>query len=101
MGDEEFFILSLKWSGQSFVLNWWCPNNNGYTHFLDKAGRYTRAQVEGNPNYYNDGKNTLAVPCNVVESKAGLVTADWHVQLFREANRGAFDTTRAQGGASE
>ena len=64
-----YYILSLKWSvGDLFV--WWQSNNSGYTSNLEKAGKYSREQVGEKPDYYDNGKDTLAVPCELVEKEA-------------------------------
>lgn len=68
--SNEFYILSMKWTRGGDSLTWWAPNNNGYTIVLEHAGRYTEEQVAGNPDYYNNGYNTLAVPCDAVEAVA-------------------------------
>lgn len=70
---DLFLILSLKWS-RGGILTWWAPDDNGYVTDIDNAGRYTRAQVEKKENYYNDDRDTRAVPVrDVYEGKVGKV----------------------------
>ncbi len=57
----KYYILSLKWSKGDNV-KWWGPNNNDYTSFLENAGLYTEDQILAEPDYYNNGESTLAVP---------------------------------------
>jgi hypothetical protein len=63
---DEFYILSLKWTRSESCV-WWRPENNGYTIFLIAAGRYSKETVLSNPGYYNNGTDTRAIPCDVVE----------------------------------
>ena len=72
---DEFFILSLKWTRED-LLCWWAPKNSGYTSILTQAGRYSRADVEAMPSYYNNGTSTIAIPCAEVEKVAELVVLD-------------------------
>lgn len=58
--DKPFFILSLKHSEKDSP-TFWRPDNAGYTIFPWSAGLYSKAQVESDPGYYNDGYNTLAI----------------------------------------
>lgn len=67
--NQMYYILSLKWSkGVLFV--WWRPDDNGYVSDLDKAGKYSRKQIDEQPDYYDNGDSTLAVPCELVDKKA-------------------------------
>lgn len=70
--EPEYYILSLKYSrgAHCVVLLWWRPDNNGYTMFLEAAGRYKESEVLKSPSYYNDGEDTLAIPCADVERHA-------------------------------
>lgn len=56
----RFLILSLKWQNDQ-VLNWWRADAKGYTLRIEEAGRYSADQIAANLDYYNDGKNTLAI----------------------------------------
>lgn len=83
----EYFIAALNYSRdrdgdlRGFAY-FWRPDDNGYTQFLDSAGRYTRAQIEAHPHHYNDGENTLAVPCEAAEAVAHrAVHSDYWTEL--------------------
>jgi hypothetical protein len=76
-----YYILSLKWSS-GHILTWWQPDRNGYTFSLDEAGRYTAAEVEADRKYYDDGVETKAVPCEVVEGLTMRVVSDRHRAKF-------------------
>lgn len=61
MGENNYVILSLKHSvGKTPCF--WRPKNAGYTIYPWSAGIYTKEQVDADPNYYNDGANSLAIP---------------------------------------
>jgi len=81
---SDFYILSLKWSPYGYHLNWWGPNNIGYTIDIDRAGKYTREQVDANPSYYNDGQSTLAIPCGAVESVTHRTVLDGYFHELRK-----------------
>lgn len=40
----------------------WRPDDAGYTFSPFAAGHYTEEQVMANPDHYNNGKDTIAVP---------------------------------------
>ena len=76
---EEYFILSLKWTRGADrsigkrsdpYVTFWGPDNGGYRWALSEAGRYTADQVSANLSYYDNGFDTLAVPCDVVMGMA-------------------------------
>lgn len=69
MSAREFYILSLSHTKRiDGLLTWWGPNNSGYVFRLEWAGRYPENAIE--PSYHNDGKRTIAVPCEEVERLA-------------------------------
>lgn len=64
--EPLFYILSLKWTRKGeYALTWWRVNDKGYTDDLDTAATHTLAEITDNRNHYNDGTDTLAVPCEV------------------------------------
>lgn len=58
---KHYIILSLNHSIKTRPM-FWRENNAGYTYVPWAAGLYTEEQVKGNPKYYNDGYNTIAIP---------------------------------------
>lgn len=56
-----YIILSPK-HGTDKEPVFWRPDNSGYTTIPWAAGLYSEQQVKGNPTYYNDGYNSLAIP---------------------------------------
>lgn len=76
----NYYILSLKHSpAQGFAL-WWGPCDCGYTAELDMAGTYTEAQVNAQPDYYNNGKTTVAIP---VEKAIGVCVRQVHFKAAK------------------
>lgn len=73
MSDKLYYILSLNHSRRDHrVITWWGPSDCGHVFRLEWAGKYTAAQVEGRPHYYN-GYCTRAVPCDEADARAVLV----------------------------
>lgn len=72
-GEREYYVLSLKWTRREDCITWWRPNAAGYTWLLEHAGRYTESDVKRRAGYLNDGKSTVAIPCDVVEQFASRV----------------------------
>ena len=70
---KQFFILSLRHSPADGHALWWGPDNRGYTTNLNQAGRYTEAQVQAEPLYYNDEVNTRAIPCETIAAKVQVL----------------------------
>jgi hypothetical protein len=66
---NDFCILSLKHS-TGLVCRWWGPDNSGYVDTLDEAGHYSAATVTARLGYYNDGRNTCALPWEMAEAYA-------------------------------
>jgi hypothetical protein len=67
MGD--FYIFSLKHTNRKDPwITFWRPENKGYAWPLEWSGKYTASEIDGDPGYYNDGVDTIAVPVVNVES---------------------------------
>jgi hypothetical protein len=67
----KYYIISITHTRGEFV-TLWQPNNSGYTTYLDQAGEYSEEDVNKNPNYYNNNRETLAVPCEKLRESAKL-----------------------------
>jgi len=57
----KYVILSLK-HGTSKKACFWKADCAGYTEYPFNAGQYDEAEVKGNPGYYNNGIDTVAIP---------------------------------------
>ena len=75
---KEYFVLSVNHTTREsrFILLW-NPNNAGYCNRLHVAGRYTEEQIRGSMRYYNGGDNTIAVPCEVLQSMTVPAPDGW------------------------
>lgn len=66
---EKFYILSLKHTHErDDYITLWRANDCGYTVYLPYAGKYTIREIEESPDYYNNGRTTVAVPCSEVDA---------------------------------
>ncbi|CAM3961192.1 hypothetical protein SESI111939_10030 [Serratia silvae] len=66
--EREYFVISVGHTQRSspYILLW-AANNSGYRGRLETAGRYTESQIRKQLDYYNNGCDTVAVPCDVAE----------------------------------
>lgn len=66
MAEREFFILSVGHTTRSnpYIILW-APNDAGYRGRVETAGRYTETEVMAQLDYYNNGCDTVAIPCDV------------------------------------
>ena len=65
----NYYILSLTHNHPESLV-FWRPNNSGYTYVLDLAGKYSHEQVINKNHYYNNGKDTKAIPCHLLDEFA-------------------------------
>ena len=59
---DQYIIISLKHSTNEVTM-FWRANCLGYTCSPLNAGKYCKEVIEGHMMYYNDGLNSLAIPC--------------------------------------
>jgi hypothetical protein len=65
------------------VVLWWAPNSEGYSTFLDGAGKYTREEAEG---IVSRRGGDFMVPCAVAEaSTVRVVDIDKFKELTGES----------------
>ena len=66
--EREYFVLSVNHTdrGNPYIVLW-AANDSGYRGRVESAGRYTESQVMSQLGYYNNGCDTVAVPCDVAE----------------------------------
>ncbi|UIW10339.1 hypothetical protein [Flyfo siphovirus Tbat2_3] len=65
---REYFILSTAHTQRRDPhITLWAANNSGYRGRTTTAGRYHESQVLSNLSYYNNGAQTIAVPCDAME----------------------------------
>lgn len=67
---EQCYIVSLKHTAiHDFYITVWRPDDRGYASPLPWAGRYTVEAILAAPNYYNNGRETIAVPCSTLDTR--------------------------------
>lgn len=66
--EREYFILSTAHTqrGDPYI-TLWAADDSGYRCRCHTAGRYAESHVLSNLGYYNNGVQTVAVPCDVAE----------------------------------
>ena len=67
---KEYYILAVEKTRthhEGLTLTWWRPECSGYTIYLESAGRYSAELVKEEADYYNNGKDTIAVRCDRAE----------------------------------
>jgi hypothetical protein len=69
----DYYILSLKWTRREDCITWWQPDASGYTRVLEFAGRYSEEDVKRRASYLNNGENTVAIRCDIVDRFASRV----------------------------
>jgi len=65
----KYYILSLNHTNNEALL-WWRPNNSGYTIYIGEAGQYDSEVVKSNKSYYDNKRETAAIPCNIADEFA-------------------------------
>ncbi|MDD4972499.1 MAG: hypothetical protein PHT07_23965 [Paludibacter sp.] len=63
--ERMYYIILLP--PTSHYLYFWCQFS-GYTNDIESAGKYTESQVKSNPAHYNNGMNSLAIPCDEIKN---------------------------------
>ena len=57
----KYIILAIgRGTGKKPVF--WRSGCAGFTEYPFAAGQYSEAEVKGNPDYFNDGLSTVAIP---------------------------------------
>lgn len=60
----SYYIVSLKHSSPDFpCLTFWCPEDNGYTNFIEHAGKYT----ELTKGYHDNPEHCFPVAESVIK----------------------------------
>lgn len=73
--DRSHLIACMDRTFSDYIL-WWMPGGNGYTHDIDRAGRYTREEYERVVSQDARTKHVL-VPLDIAERKTERVVAYW------------------------
>jgi Rha family phage regulatory protein len=72
-GEDLFYIMSLNADKKSPFVTWWKPDDRGYTHYLNQAGKYTAEQIESAQSYYNNRKYDVPIPCDAAEDVGEVI----------------------------
>ncbi|MFP2422206.1 hypothetical protein ACLEXA_11790 [Pseudescherichia vulneris] len=69
--EREYFVLSVEHTQRhNPYITLWAPDNSGYRCRVETAGRYTESQIKASLSYYNNGCDTVAIPCDAAEPLA-------------------------------
>ena len=68
LSEREYFVLSVNHTTRDnpYIILW-ASDSAGYRGRTFSAGRYTHSEVMKQLGYFNNGHDTIAVPCDVVE----------------------------------
>jgi hypothetical protein len=68
---SDFYIVSVKHTrrDQQYITVW-RPNDCGYAWPLSWAGKYDETSIKARPDYYHNGYDSFAVPCEVLDELA-------------------------------
>ena len=68
---SDCYIVSLKHTRREHAyITVWRPEDKGYAWPLSWAGKYSKADVMAQRDYYHRGDDTLAVPCKLLDALA-------------------------------
>ncbi|KAB0551629.1 hypothetical protein [Pantoea stewartii] len=60
--------MSVKHTARSdSFITLWAAEDSGYRGRVETAGRYPESRIRGHLEYYNQGCDSIVVPCDVVE----------------------------------
>jgi hypothetical protein len=96
MAKDLFIILSVKHS-EGRKPCFWRPDNAGYTFMPWAAGVYNKSQVESDPDYYNNGYDTLAIEL----SNDGLESIGFKCQMDLDEVKALVNKAKIQAGKRE
>ncbi|MDO8640450.1 MAG: hypothetical protein Q7R33_02810 [Nitrosarchaeum sp.] len=66
---KTFFILSLKWTNQKDkFFTFWQEHCSGYCYRKTQIGIYPEKDIDQHPDYFNNKKDTLAIPTELIEA---------------------------------
>lgn len=67
--DDQFYIVNLSHHDKKKdYLTFWRPEDKGYCYPLSWSGKYSRAQIDTQLDYYHNGGSNIAVSCAVIDS---------------------------------
>ncbi|NUP08385.1 MAG: hypothetical protein HOW73_20235 [Polyangiaceae bacterium] len=93
--EQRFYVISLKYTRDQ-VICWWQPDANGYTNALDYAGTYALEEIDSKRDYYDDGKNALAIPVDWVTGLTRTVVDSAHLRSLVAKRREADNVVRVE-----
>jgi len=65
------YVISVKHTKKDdLYISVWRPENAGYAWPLSWAGRYSDEEIVSSLDYYHNGSDSIAVPCEVLDELA-------------------------------
>jgi hypothetical protein len=66
--ERRYYVLTVKDNPyKAQLLYWFAPGANGYVSSLRDAGTFSETELRRLPDYYDNGRNTMAIPMEVAE----------------------------------
>jgi hypothetical protein len=79
----KYLILSLSHSTKTQPC-WWRENCAGHTNYVVSAGKYTAEEINSDPDYYNNGRDTMAIPMTEAGFASIGFTESFNVSMVRK-----------------
>jgi hypothetical protein len=71
MSEQLYYVVSVHHTKRDDpYLLLWNPDDKGYCHRIEIAGRYPQSHIAAHLDYYHNGDRSIAVKCEVIDAMA-------------------------------
>lgn len=71
MSEQLYYVVSVRHTKRADpYLTLWNPDDKGYCHRIEVAGKYAESHIAAHLDYYHSGCTNLAVICEVIDCMA-------------------------------